>query len=168
MFDRHENGITRITIDKDPEKHEDHNSNLKQLLDKEYQQERLIFEPYVELDDNKSEELLLQTTQISRDHISEIIEFCSSRYFSNGSRSRVLRYSNGEDYLETHPGCCFKRLSISTLCTEVNPLIREMARTERAKIDMMKGDEEKGYYDNPKPKRLFESDPALVLSGSFI
>ncbi|GME81501.1 unnamed protein product [Ambrosiozyma monospora] len=53
MFDRHENGITRITIDKDPEKHEDHNSNLKQLLDKEYQQERLIFEPYVELDDNK-------------------------------------------------------------------------------------------------------------------
>ncbi|GMG56303.1 unnamed protein product [Ambrosiozyma monospora] len=168
LFDKHENGITEITIDKRSEKHEENDSNLKQLLDKEYQQECLIFEPDVEPEDNDSDDLPLDTDLISRNHISEMIEFCSSRYFNNGSRNRVLRYSNGDDYLETHPGCCFKRLSISTLCTEVNPVIREMARTERAKIEMIKEDDERGYYNIPKPKRWFESDPSLILSGSFI
>ena len=58
-------------------------------------------------------------------------EFYSSKFFSNGSRARVCRYSDASDYNKRHPANVFVTLPTQQLATDVIPLMHSMAQMER-------------------------------------
>lgn len=58
------------------------------------------------------------------------LEFYASKYFSNGSRSKMCRYLNGDDYKKKHPANIFYSLPQEKVALDLLGPIRAMAQKE--------------------------------------
>lgn len=80
------------------------------------------------------------------------LEFYSSKYFSNGSRSKICKYASGEQYNKRHPSNMFKYLTKDKLAMDVLPVVHELAKWELARAT----------YNYP---RLFDMHPLDAFEG---
>lgn len=99
--------------------------------------------------DSPSESSIVENFNIDR---TACLEFYSSKYFSNGSRSKICRYVSGEQYNKKHPNNVFRYLPRDKLATEVLPLIHELAKWELGRAT----------YNYP---RLFDMHPLDAFEG---
>ncbi|OWB73462.1 hypothetical protein B5S31_g3205 [[Candida] boidinii] len=64
------------------------------------------------------------------DKISNILDYYSSKYVSNGSRKKIMKYESSDEFIFNEPGNSFIRLSQNKKFTELAPFIRDMARAD--------------------------------------
>lgn len=58
------------------------------------------------------------------------VEFYASKYYSNGSRSKMCKYMDGNDYNKRHPANMFYSLPQDKVATDLFGLLRVMAQQE--------------------------------------
>lgn len=95
-----------------------------------------------------AEEAFLNLNNHFQKERNSCLEFYASKYFSNGSRSKMCRYSDGEHYNKKHPGNCFLELPRDKMSTDVLAMVYEMAKKENTRV----------LNNNPRRFELFPID----------
>lgn len=142
-FDLSNVGLTNVTVinDEDTTNVTEHESNLEQLNNIQYQMDLDYFTKAGKFSDDADsyiDEDLAGDLGIVEGRISDryetdrnsCIEFYASKYFSNGSRSKACRYMDGDDYNKKHPANTFYSLSREKVALDLLGLVRAMAQRE--------------------------------------
>ncbi|TID19253.1 hypothetical protein CANINC_003824 [Pichia inconspicua] len=165
-FDTPNMGLVNVTILQDEKMEDNIDNELTQLeklenklllMDTTYYIEQVNKNSitYISSDDQKHEYDGPSDATIRENFkIDQIacLEFYSSKYFSNGSRSKICRYVNGEQYNKKHPNNVFQYLPRDKLATDILPLIHELAKWELGRAT----------YNYP---RLFDMHPLDAFEG---
>lgn len=107
--------------------------------------------PFNYNDETTNDEICLETNlETVRNLSNACIQFYSSKYYSNGSRSKTCKYLNSDDYVKKNPVNSFNNLPIAKSLVEVDLFIKEMAVKESIRCE------------NNNPRR-FEDHPSDIF-----